>query len=179
MEGWKRTSDRHLTLPARDPLFWKSKNTRKGETIMTTKKLGMAAVSVLAFVVATYVVRVNAAPPEDAEPRSKPQEVTLTGRVVDLHCFMTGQYPTEDKAKCTADALKQGAPAGLATKDGIIILGQGTKGPARTLVPLAFQEAEVSGNLYTNGELKYLDIASAKPTEAKDKDQRSESRGGW
>lgn len=151
---------------------------------MTAKRMSIAAVGVLVFAVAMYVARVHASPQdrpdEGMDPRAKPQEVTLTGRVVDLHCFMTGQYPTADKAKSTADALKQGVPAGLATKDGIIILGQGAKGPASTLAPLAFQEAEITGSLFTNGNVKYLDIKSAKPVEPKGQEEAEpQRRSGW
>lgn len=98
------------------------------------------------------------APKADAPARAK--EVTLTGRVVDLQCAMTGEYPSADHAKCTADCIRSGVPAGLETSDGIIILGQGRNGPGKTLVPLAFEQVQAKGKLYEKGGVRYLDVAS-------------------
>lgn len=137
---------------------------------MTSKKFGLMTVSVLAVALAAYVVRVNAQQPAakpQAQPTTQPavQEVTLKGRVVDLHGFMTGQFASADHVKCTADCIRQGVPAGLETAQGLVVLGQGANGPGRTLIPLAFQNAEVTGKLYTKGGVRYIDITSAKIAE--------------
>jgi hypothetical protein len=90
------------------------------------------------------------------------QEVTMTGRVVDLQCFMTGQLPSADVTKCTADCIRAGVPVGLNTGKGLIVLGQGTTGPAKTMLPFANQDVQVRGKLYEKDGAKYLDIASVK-----------------
>jgi hypothetical protein len=96
-------------------------------------------------------------------PKSpKPEDVTLVGLVVDLQTYMTEKCPNEDFAKCTRDNIRGGVPAALETDDGLIIVGMGDKGPARLLVPLAYQNAEVTGKLYDRDGLLYLDMTAAK-----------------
>lgn len=92
----------------------------------------------------------------------KPEEVTLVGLVVDLQTYMTEKCPNDDFAKCTRDNIRGGVPAALETEDGLIIVGMGDKGPARLLVPLAYQNAEVTGKLYDRDGFLYLDMNAAK-----------------
>jgi hypothetical protein len=91
-----------------------------------------------------------------------PREVTLIGKVVDLHCCMTGKFPSTDHAKCTRQCIMAGVPAALQTEDGLIVLGQGPKGAARTVADLAFKTVEVRGRLYEQHGLRYLDLTTAK-----------------
>jgi hypothetical protein len=42
----------------------------------------------------------------------------------------------------------------------LIVLGKGIKGPAKTLLPFAYQSVEVHGQLFENGGVRYLDISS-------------------
>jgi|GEM_PF-1634535 len=97
--------------------------------------------------------------------RAKTRELTVTGTVVDLHSFMTGKYQSSDKAACTRECIRSGVPAALETKDGLFILGQGPKGPMKTLAKLAFQEIEVKGTVHERNGIRYLDIADAKPVD--------------
>ena len=106
-----------------------------------------------------------------------PREVTMTGRVVSVHSFMTGQSASPDQTKGTADNLRAGVPAALDTPTGLILLGQGTTGVARTLIPYAFQEVEVHGKLYEKGGLKYIDIASVDAVEAEEEEEEAEEDG--
>jgi len=98
-----------------------------------------------------------------------PRDVTLKGQVLDIHCFATGQYPSPDQKKCTADCIAAGVPAILrgGRGTGIVVLGQGASGAGKLLQPLAFEQVEVQGKLYEKGSLKYLDIASIKKAEGK------------
>lgn len=149
--------------------------------------------SFLAALAAWCVVpsRVDAQAKPEAQPRpaSKPvpgrpamggdrppREVTMTGRVVSVHAFMTGQAASPDQAKSTADNIRAGVPAALDTPTGLILLGQGATGVGRTLIPLAFQEVEVHGKLYEKGGLKYIDIASVEAVEAEE-DEVEEEEG--
>lgn len=104
-----------------------------------------------------------------------PREVTMTGRVVSLHAFMTGQNSSPDQAKSAADNIRAGVPAALDTPTGLILLGQGTTGVGRTLVPLAFHEVEVHGKLYEKGGLKYIDIASVEAVEVEEEEEEEEA----
>ena len=51
-----------------------------------------------------------------------PREVTMSGKIVDLHCFMTGKFPSADHAKCTRECIRAGVPAALETEDSVVIL---------------------------------------------------------
>lgn len=115
-----------------------------------------------------------------AERPGPAREVTLTGRVVDLHGFATGQYRTANRAECTAACIRDGVPAGLETRSGVVVLGQGMSGPSKALLPLAYQEVEVTGKLYRKGGLRYLDITSIRaqskerPTEPEPEEEAEE-----
>jgi hypothetical protein len=95
-------------------------------------------------------------------PKSVAREVTLTGRVVDVHCLMTGKFPKADRIKCTQECIKAGVPVALETDRGVFLLGTGPKSAAKTLAPLAYQLVDVRGKLYTRLGLKYIDLLSAK-----------------
>jgi len=97
----------------------------------------------------------------DRDKGAAPRDVTMVGKVVDLQSFMTGKYESSDQVKSTRDSIRAGVPAALETEEGIVILGQGMKGAARTLTPLAFQVVEAKGKLYEKHGLKYLDLSSA------------------
>jgi hypothetical protein len=92
----------------------------------------------------------------------KPEDVTLVGLVVDLQTYMTEKCANDDFVKCTRDNIRGGVPVALETEDGLVIVGMGDKGPARLLVPLAYQNAEVSGKLYDRDGVLYLDMSAAK-----------------
>ncbi len=92
----------------------------------------------------------------------KPKEVTVTGRVVDLHCLMTGTWMSADHAKCTADCIRAGVPAALETKDGIYVLGTFNRNVSEALLPFAFKMTEVSGNVYEKHNIRYLDFKTIK-----------------
>ncbi len=87
-----------------------------------------------------------------------PAITTLTGKIVDLQCYMTGKHEGDDPVKCAAACIKNGVPVGLETKDGLVILGHGMTGAAKMLEPLAMQEVEVKGKLYEKGGVKYVDV---------------------
>ncbi len=92
-----------------------------------------------------------------------PREVVVAGRVVDLHTLMSGRTRTEDEEKSVREAIQAGVPAALQTDDGLILLGQGWKGPRTTLVRFALQEVEIKGQLYEKDRIYYLDIEEVKP----------------
>jgi hypothetical protein len=92
-----------------------------------------------------------------------PQDVTLSGRIVDLHCFMTEKFETEDRAKCTEECIRAGVPAALETEDGVVIIGKGTKGAAGAVAAFAYEDVELRGKLYERHGVRYIDIVSCTP----------------
>lgn len=134
---------------------------------MFSRKFGFVAMGVAALALAAYVVSVNAGQPAAGQggKTAAGQNVTIAGRVVDLHCFITGNYASADHAKCTADCIRQGVTAALETDHGLVILGQGMNSPAKAVMPFAFQEVEATGKLYTKDNVKYLDLSSIRAYE--------------
>lgn len=109
---------------------------------------------------------------EDTPPPKPAREVTIEGRIVDLHCFMTGHAPSSDLAKCTTDCLRAGVPAGLETETGLVMLGHGMEGATKMALPLAYQYVEVTGKMFERGGSRYIDISKVTPLE-------TEEDSGW
>ena len=107
-----------------------------------------------------------------------PAIATLTGKIVDLQCYMTGKHEGDDPVKCAAACIRNGVPVGLETKDGLVILGHGMTGAAKMLEPLAMQEVEVKGKLYEKGGVKYVDVLTvakkAKPPAPEEEEEVEE-----
>lgn len=130
------------------------------------RTVGMVATAVAAIVVVSVL---HAEPERGKTP--PPRDVTLTGKIVDLQSFMTGKFKSSDPKRCTQDCIRAGVPAALQTDDGIVIIGEGAKGPQRTITPLAFQLVELKGKLYERNGLRYIDITSAKPRPEPDEEE--------
>lgn len=122
---------------------------------------GWMAVLVVASVIATSTLGATGT----GDKATKPKQVTLTGKIVDLQCHMTEKYPSSDRAKCTRDCIRSGIPAALETKDGLIIIGRDTRGPGLDLLPHAYRDVELKGMLHEKHNLKYLELQSIKPTQ--------------
>jgi hypothetical protein len=106
--------------------------------------------------------------------RHAPKEITLVGRIVDLQGFMSDKYASEDRAKSTADNLKAGVPAAIESAIGLVVIGQGNAGAAKTLAPFAYRRTQVTGKLYEKNGLKYLDLAAAELEPQPEDDEPSE-----
>jgi hypothetical protein len=110
---------------------------------------------------AIIVSTLHAGPRRAAPP--KPQDVTLIGQLVDLQTYMTEKCAGDDFVKCTREAVRAGVPSAVVTEeDGVVIIGMGDKGPARLLIPLAYQTVEIQGKLYDKDGVLYVDMTSAK-----------------
>lgn len=140
---------------------------------MKTQRSMVIAAGVAAAVLFTSVLMAGG----DRDKVPPPREVTLTGRIVDLQSFMTDKFESSDHAKCTQRCIQAGVPAALETEDGLIVIGEGLKGPARTIAPLAFHYAELKGKLYEYKGIKYIDITSAKAT--KDAESEEDTEEDW
>jgi len=128
---------------------------------MTMRKLGVVGMAAIATASVFWLANAAAVRAQvGTSKNTQGREVTMTGRVVDLNSFMTGEYASEDHAMCTADCIRNGVPAGLETNTDLIILGKGMTGPDKVVLPLAFEQVEVRGKLFEKSGVKYLDIIS-------------------
>jgi hypothetical protein len=116
----------------------------------------------------------------DRQERTEPRDVEVTGKVIDLHCFMTGKFPAKDEKKWTQECIRAGVPVALETEDGLILLGKGTKGIAKEVAPFVLKRVEVKGKLFERHGVRYLDVAALKPAVEEDLDEWPESEDlGW
>jgi len=113
--------------------------------------VGLAAVAAFMMPAAAQDKPATAAPPPPAK------EMTITGKLVDLHCLMAGCPAKEDPAKCFVECVKNGVPVAVETPTGLVILGN-MKGIAKMVEPLALQQVEAKGKLYEKHGVKYLDL---------------------
>jgi hypothetical protein len=130
-----------------------------------TRKTWTVAIVGLAALAICLVPSFMAA--QEKGPAAPPpaKEVTLTGKVTDLHCFMAGCPATEkDPVKCSKDCIEKGVPAVLETDKGIVILGKGMEGAGKLFAPLAGQQAEAKGKVYDKAGVKYMDVTEIKKT---------------
>ncbi len=106
------------------------------------------------------------AKPRTPPPRStQPQEVTLSGKVVDLQCYMTGKFIGKNPEAGSRNCIRRGVPAALETENGLIVLGM-AKGNSSKLAPHAMKLVELRGTLYEKHGVKYLEVASIKKLKA-------------
>ncbi len=140
---------------------------------MKTQRCMVIAAGVAAAVLFTSVLMAGG----DRDKVPPPRDVTLTGKIVDLQSFMTDKYESSDHIKCTQLCIQAGVPAALETEDGLIIIGEGPKGPTRTIAPLAFRYTELKGKLYEQKGIKYIDIESAKTV--RDPDSEEDTEEDW
>ncbi len=137
--------------------------------------VGVVAAGVLVLVLGLSTLSAQNQPPKPpGHPEAQGKEVTLTGKLVDLYCFMTGDQPDKDPAKCTEMCLKKGVPAALETDDGLLLLGKGANGIGREAARHALRMVEVKGKLYQKHGLKYLDVASIKEAKKVESDEEEE-----
>ncbi len=116
----------------------------------------------LSAIVASSVISVCGTLGLADETKSDPQgeEVAVAGKIVDLQCSLSGQYPSADKQECAKDCIASGVPAALDTAEGLIILGTRNRELQREIAQHAHKDVEVKGTMFRRGELKYLDITS-------------------
>lgn len=120
---------------------------------------GVLAVGTAA-VLAGFVAWAEEAAKEEAK------DVTLKGEIVDLSCYLTKGAKGADHAKCAADCISKGAPAGLLAEDGTVTLLISKK---VKLAGFAGKTVDVKGKCYEKGGLKGVvveDIPGAKAGEA-------------
>jgi hypothetical protein len=131
--------------------------TRKTWTVAIVGMAALAICLVPSFMAVAQEKGQAAAPPPAAK------EVTLTGKLGDLHCFMVGMPATEkDPVKCAKECIEKGIPAVLETDKGIVILGKGLEGGAKLFAPLAGQQIEAKGKVYEKAGVKYMDVTEIK-----------------
>ncbi|MFZ0709552.1 MAG: hypothetical protein WAM53_05885 [Terrimicrobiaceae bacterium] len=75
------------------------------------------------------------------------EEVTVTGEVVDMVCYVDHEASGTEHADCAQKCIEMGLPVGIKTKDGKLYLLIGEHEPINAaLAPLAAKTITVKGN---------------------------------
>jgi len=138
-----------------------------------------AAVTVVAMLGLSTLFAQSRAPTAPKKQETKAKEVTLIGKVVDLQCYMTEEYPTKDKVECARRCIRAGVPVALETETGLVIVGMGQRGPAKEVEKHALALVEVKGKLYEKHGIKYVDITSVKAAKPAEPEPEPEEDWEW
>ena len=90
------------------------------------------------------------------------EPVTITGEVVDLHCYTSRGAHGADHAGCSNACISRDVPAGLLTADGTLYLLLDAKPVAvkEKIAGMAGKTVKATGQLVERNGLKALQLAS-------------------
>lgn len=103
----------------------------------------------------------HAASHEHAADTAADHDITLQGEVLDLACYMPHLGQGKKHQDCALECLKNGAPAGLLTKDGKVYLLLPDHSKEKAFEPvkqLAGEMTSVTGHIYKRGGLQVLSV---------------------
>jgi hypothetical protein len=85
--------------------------------------------------------------------------VVVTGEIVDMACYMSGEEKGEKHAKCAGMCVTGGAPMGLLTKDGalyLVVANHADEKPYGEAKALAGGNAKLTGTVSAKGGVQAL-----------------------
>ena len=95
-----------------------------------------------------------------ADTKAAPaKDVTMSGEVLDLACYMGHEGKGDKHASCAKKCLEGGAPAGLLTADGkvfVLVNDHSAEAAYQGLKDLAGQNAKITGMVSKRGGLQSL-----------------------
>jgi hypothetical protein len=92
----------------------------------------------------------------------KPPRVTLTGTVVDTHCYVTHGIRDASHTACSNACIARGVPAGFLAEDGklYMLFGEKPFSVKDTVADLADVPVKLTGLLVERGGVKGIQIQS-------------------
>jgi hypothetical protein len=99
----------------------------------------------------------------------KPPKVTLTGTVVDTHCYVTHGLRDASHTACSNACIARGVPAGFLAEDGklYMLFGEKPFSVKDTVADLADVPVRLTGLLVERGGVKGIQIQSIERIEKK------------
>jgi len=99
----------------------------------------------------------------------KPPKVTLTGTVVDTHCYVTHGIHDASHTACSNACIARGVPAGFLAEDGklYMLFGEKPFSVKDTVADLADVPVRLTGLLVERGGVKGIQIQSIERIEKK------------
>ena len=96
------------------------------------------------------------------EKKSVPKEMTLTGEVIDVKCYLTGMMggKGEDHKQCALDCIKGGLPVGILEEKTesvyVVVPKGGMKGANEELAPFIAQKVKLIGIMVNKGGERFF-----------------------
>lgn len=89
---------------------------------------------------------------------------TISGELLDMSCYMMHEGKGKKHAKCAGACVQGGAPLGILTKDGKVLLVVGNhedQKPYAEAKALAGGNAKITGTVFTRGGLTAIVVSKA------------------
>ena len=118
------------------------------------RKLVIAAIIAVCVSGSAWAAKVH------MDPSGKTE--TLSGELLDMSCYMMHEGKGKKHAKCAGACVQGGAPLGLLTKDGKVLLVVGNhedQKPFLEAKALAGLNAKITGTVYTRGGLTAIIVS--------------------
>jgi hypothetical protein len=92
------------------------------------------------------------------KPEKKSNEVTITGEILDLACYLDHGARGEGHAKCARKCIKSGLPVGIKAEDGktYLLIGE-HKIINKTLAPHAAKTITIRGKLVSRDGINLIE----------------------
>ena len=125
----------------------------------------IALLVVLALALSSRVVRGDQKPGQEEK---KEPDVTLSGTVVDMHCYVTHGIHGSEHTGCANACIARGVPAGFLTDDGVlyVLFGETPHSVKETVKDMADVPAKATGTPVVRGGVKGLQLKSIQKTGA-------------
>ena len=124
----------------------------------------LAVVSVAFLILAALAVRLSGKPMDEKETKNpeKKETVTLTGTVVDMHCYVTHGIRDAAHTACSNACIARGVPAGFLADDGTlyILFEEKPVSVKDRVAGLADVPVVLKGTLSVRNGVKGIQIAS-------------------
>jgi hypothetical protein len=123
--------------------------------------IGLLVVAALAL--GSRVLRADTKPGKKETPAP---DVTLTGTVVDMHCYVTHGIHGGDHTGCANACIARGVPAGFLTDEGVlyVLFGETPHSVKETVKEMADVPARATGTPVVRGGVKGLQLKSIEKT---------------
>ncbi len=124
----------------------------------------IALLVVVALALGSRVLRADQKP--DSKSETPAPDVTLSGTVVDMHCYVTRGKHDAGHAGCANACIARGVPAGFLTDDGVlyVLFGETSHSVKETVKDMAEVPAKATGTPVVRGGVKGLQLKSIEKT---------------
>lgn len=122
----------------------------------------------LAVAIALLILAALAAGSRFVGAEDKAADVTLTGSVVDMHCYVTHGIKNAEHTACSNACIKRGVPAGFLADDGTlyVLFGEKPFSVKDTVAGMADIPARLTGTPVVRGGIKGIQIKSIEKVKA-------------